>query len=304
MKKTVPAVMAALMLCGTASAEHAGAARYREMVDSGRYYVEYTIAIEYDTPKMQKREKKARKMTLEAFSSRGERRSLLTTGGKYGNSTAMRMQTTGSIGNIFKNATQNSMSSRGKMKLDLLRSDGKYYQFFGNKKALVMPESEAKNEHADERLHWQKVPGLLAFPRFLPPLSSLVRDRVKFTGSGTGKVLGEEMAFDSYVSEPADGDYAEPLAYKFYYDEKGSLRYVNVAQPDDDEPARAGAEKYHSSSGVVATYFCIEKFTTELPPGVMDIPAGTKIYYIEPGGMDDLFSYGRLEGVAKKEEGD
>ncbi len=305
-KKSFTAMFFSLIAFASAAfAEQPKAAEYRAVLASGRYCLEYSRVAEYADAKMQKRSEKYSKFTREIFVSDSGKRAILSMGGRRGNETAARLEAAGAVGRLFRNAAQNTLPLYGELKLDLLYKNGHYYQFFGKNKALRFSEAEINDTGADPRMGWPKVKEALTAPDFLLPFVRSEREGARYVESITETIFGAPLTVDKYIVQPTPGDgktEAVPYAYKYYYDEKGELRYVNVA-PAVESGAREAEEAAprRGKRDSLGVYIRIDSFTEELPAGIFAYPKGYEIYYIQPGGVNDLFCYGELVESEKEQ---
>ncbi len=135
--------------------------------------------------------------------------------------------------------------------------------------------------------------------------------------NGRESVLGETMNFDKYVVyQQCGGTRTAIYVYYFFYDDTGNLRYVKEQQPEEilkqnrerQEQVQAQIEanqkvmeaqmgkiKYEkwiaeNGKGGIFTehYYSVDKITGELPIGIIDFPAGCKVYSMDTGSLDDL----------------
>lgn len=287
-----------MAVSGIAFAEQPKAAEYRAMLASGRYYLEYSQVTEYGNAKMQKRSDKNSKFTREIFVSDGDKRAILSMGGRCGNDMAMYMEQVGAVGKLFRNAAQNAISLRRELKLDLLYKNGHYYQFFGKDKALRVDEADIKDPGIDLKMAWTKVRAALAAPGFLLPFVLSEQAGARYAESGTETIFGTPMTVDKYIVQTTSKDdktEAVLYAYKYYYNEKGELQYVNIAAAEEPGTQGAGTVKPRRGKGdSLGVYTRIDSFTREIPADIFAYPKDYKIFYIEPGSVNDLFSYGEL----------
>ena len=101
MKRSLIIAVFTLLCMGTAFAEQSRAGAYREMLASGKFYIEYSRVAEYADPKLQKRSDKNSKRTREIFAADGGKRAILSMGGRYGNAMAMKMESAQSVCKLF-----------------------------------------------------------------------------------------------------------------------------------------------------------------------------------------------------------
>lgn len=297
-KSFAATVFSLIAFVNAAFAEQPKAAEYRAVLASGRYCLEYCQVAEYADAKMQKRSDKYSKFTKEIFVSDGGKRAILSTGGRRGNETVARMETSGAVGRLFRNATQNTLPLHGELKLDLLYKNGHYYQFFGKNKALRFSEAEINDTGADPRMAWPKVQEALMAPDFFLPFIRLEHEGARYVESIAETIFGAPLTVDKYIVQSAPKDdktEAVSYAYKYYYDEKGELRYVNIAPAEENGTQEAaGVTPRQGKRESLGVYIRIDSFTREIPADIFAYPKGYEIYYIQPGGVNDLFCYGKL----------
>ncbi len=282
----------------TVFAEQPRAIAYREMLASGKFYIEYSRVAEYEDPKLQKRSDKNSKRTREIFVADAGKRAILSMGGRYGNAMAMRMESAQSVCKLFRNAARNAADFRDEMKLDYLYKDGKYYQFFGKNKALCLAEAETENAYADPLAGWNDVRQTLAAPGFLAPLVLGESETVQFAGSSTNTVFGKIMVTDTYlvrVKDKNDNTIGMEYNYNYYYDEAGELRYVGVKVAASGNAQNGGtADSIRGKGNSIGTYIRVDQFVSTIPQDVFAYPKDCKVYSILPGSLHDLFGYGEL----------
>ena len=304
MKKSLIIAILAMLFAGTACAEQPRAAAYREMLASGKFYIEYSHVAEYADQKLQKRSDKNSKRTREIFVADGGKRAILSMGGRYGNAMARQMESARSVCKLFRNAARNAVALRDEMKLDYLYKDGKYYQFFGKNKALCLSDAEVKDVHIDPLADWHGVVQTLVAPKFLAPFVLGESENVRFAGSGTETIFGKAMPKDTYivlVKDKKGNTAGMEYAYNYYYDETGELRYVSVkaaATENAQNEGTAGIGRGKGSS--IGTYIRVDQFIDTIPPDVFVYPKGFKVYSILPGSLNDLFGYGELVEAEKE----
>ena len=282
----------------TGFAEQPKAAEYRAALAAGRYYAEYSRVAEYENPKLQERSDKNSRLTREIFVADGDKRAVISTGGRYGNEMAIRMESAHVIGKLFRNATKNARSLRKTMKLDLLYNNGYYYQFFGKNKALRLSDADTDDIHADPKAAWQRVREMLRAPGFFLAFTLPESEDMRFLVSGTETIFSMPMTVDTYIIRTTSKEDKTELvsyAYKYYYDEKGDLRYVSIDIAGDNTAEKAIAAKKRRGKGEsLGSYIRIDSFKSEIPPDIFAYPEDYKIYCIEPGSVNDLFCYGEL----------
>lgn len=305
-KKSFTAMFFSLIAFASAAfAEQPKAAEYRAALASGRYYLEYSRVAEYADAKMQKRSDKYSKFTRELFVSDGGQRAILSMGGRRGNEMAARLEAAGAVGRLFRNAAQNMLPLYGELKLDLLYKNGHYYQFFGKNKALRFSEAEVNDAGGDPRMAWPKVKEALTAPDFFLPFVRSEQEGARYVESIAETIFGAPLTVDKYIVQPTPKDdttEAVSYAYKYYYDEKGELRYISVT-PAEEKGTREVEEATprRGKRESLGIYIRIESFTREIPAGVFAYPKGYEIYYIQPGGVNDLFCYGELVESEKEQ---
>lgn len=285
------------------SAEQAAAQHYRQLIESGKFYIEYqgNNALAFD----------------------GDRRV------QYGKSNRVGDQTAFGHNVMIKDGSPvfagidvfSSMKDHKnkKLKIAALYQDGKYYQFISNGKALRANAKDVENySNPDDTFNrsegWQQVQMALSLPDWLEALtpnnpnlfmnsmliqfggyhavSECVRSDVEqFDGEahyvdrnglsrrdveGKGaRTESETFYIDRYVVKliNSEGNVAYQNSYSLYYDGEGKLKYV----------------KMETKNGVkLGWLISIEEFRAEIPSGFFDFPKGCKVYESDSGGMGEL----------------
>ncbi len=253
-KKSILAMTLALTtMATTAFAEHLTANKYRAVLQSGNFLIEYGDA--YFT-----------KTIAAAKDMRMERSSYKVKGG-------------GMIGIPI------GIGGSGKKDYpDTLYKDGKYYKFASKKKATVATWNQLQDPSIDPAGGWNYAQYALAVPEEFFALchydpfryESDVMVAPKFVGSNKEMIGKKEYDCDKYVvaMRSQTGAVMSETNYLYYYDD-GELIFVKKIFK------RNGTE-YPMSE------FLVKKITNEVPAEMFNIPQGCKVYAVGVGDMNDL----------------
>lgn len=264
------------------SAEQAAAEHYRQLIESGRFYIEYqgNNALAFDGD---------RRVSYAKYQRVGDR---IANGINLFYHNASPVYKGINESTFFKDHKEN------KLKIEALYQNGKYYQFFSNNKALRAEEESLGNlKNPNDTLNqsegWDQVKMALNLPEFLEALvpnhPQLLMNSIlnvfdsnkgcisECVRSDTEQIDGKTFNVDRYVVTRLDIKTSETSpdqnSYSFYYDEAGTLKYVK-------EETRHG----HKHGDLIS----IEEFCEEIPSGFFDFPKGCKVYESDSGGMGDL----------------
>lgn len=273
-------------------AEQATAEHYRQLINSGKFFIEYSFTVDVTLP--------------ENYDLQGVKKShLVCKKIAYDNEKKISY-----LGHIT--GTELSYSPQ------VLYENDKWYQFKARTNEAIVGEEkyfEADFTNPDE--NWRDVKSNLMLPSFLGALlpnnsdifdfsrnSIIFQQTVKrvstFIESGTEKLGKQTFNYDKYkvtkfdsagnelkkitdakTKMIKDSDLSE--TYTFYYDENGELKFVK------EEGITA---KMTTVRGYI--YVRIKKFTGDIPTGFFNFPKGCKVYRMDMGTLADLLEVPEL----------
>lgn len=248
----------------TAFAEQPEAAKYRNILQSGKYYVEY----ELDYAKKILAVQDNRRMDYTVYKSEG---SMFATMGLAMVNPLL------ALGSLF-------MKNESKVPTAYYEA-GKFYQFQGKKKASMAIWNQLNDPNLDPMDSWGTVKQKLALPEELAIFApnDMFSERLagadipRFVESGNSTINEKEYVYDKYVTNVKShtGKSLYAKNYYFYYQE-GVLKYIKTFMYTN------GASEQLLQS------IEIKKITQELPENILKIPAGCKVYAAGIGDMNDL----------------
>lgn len=248
------------------SAEQPAAEKYRQLINSGKFFLEYSSKIDFID-----RNSKSAREAVENWETYGECQIACNNGEKI---SCARDNTTFSKKRVYAPS--------------FLYKDGMLYQFKNKKKAIRYENAEVVNE--------LKLP---AFFSALLPNNPNVADILgggipnstensAWLESGTENIFGQNFSYDKYKVNFLDSNGNDinqnpninlSSTFTFYYDSSGELKYVK------QEGLSAKMTAFDSFG---KTYISIDKFTSEIPSGIFDFPKGCKVYRANTGTLNDL----------------
>ena len=254
--KIILAVTLALTTLGTtAFAEHPAAEKYRSILQSGNFMIEYGDA--YLTK------------TIAAQNNMRMERSFY------------KVKVSGGLVGIPLGIVG---GSKKKDYPDTLYRDGKYYKFESKKKATMATRNQLKDPCIDPAGGWNYAQYALAVPEEFFALckydpfryESDVMVVPQYIGSSKEMVDKTEYDCDKYsvAMRSQTGTVMAETNYYYYYN-KGNLISIKKILK------RNGIE-YPMSD------ITVKKITTEVPVEIFDIPQGCKVYAVGVGDMNDL----------------
>lgn len=276
-KKALAVGLSLWTFAGTAFAEQPKVQEYRNILNSGKYYVEYELD---DLDK--------------TLAVEDHRRMDYTTFKKGGNMAMAGLAVINpvlALGAFIK--TQDKVPTA-------LYQHGKFYQFLSKKKAIMAIWSQLNDPNLDPNEGWNTVKQRLALPEELAIFAPNDEYNQHVTGempaklieSGEALVNGKPQIFDKYLVTVKNrkGKIVVEKTYFFYY-VKGELdtvkSFIQVAN-DIERPYRT---------------FKLKKISAEIPEKALKIPNGCKVYAAGVGNMDDLIdSPALVEDYTVKEE--
>ena len=287
------------------SAEQSAAENYRQLINSGKFFLEYS----------QKTDLKDKKSSMSRYMAAIEKYDV---GGKqiaYSNGRKIFYSKMRSLDSVKGESSTNYQ----KYLPVALYKDGKYYQFYGKDKAIVGEEQYFSADYTDPSENWNSIKSELELPAFLgallpdnPNISFIggIKDKLQlknvstFIESGTAKIFGQTFNYDKYsvkkfnsdgtklgkftdprTGKKYDADFTE--TYTFYYNANGELKYVKEDGRFSNTNARVNAQK-NSGMFTGEIYISIEKFTGDIPTGFFSFPKGCKVYQMDMGTLADL----------------
>lgn len=249
-KATLAMTLALTMMATTAFAEQPAANKYRTILQSGNFLIEYGDA--YFT-----------KTIAAQNNMRMERSSYKFKGG-------------GMVG---------IPSGSGKKDYpDTLYRDGKYYKFQSKKKATMANRNQLNDPCIDPSGGWNYAQYSLAIPEEFFALcnydpfryESDVMVAPNFVGSSKEVVEKKEYDCDKYVvaMRSQTGAVMSETNYLYYYD-NGELIFIKKI-------FKQNGTEYPMNE------FIVKKITNEVPSEIFNIPQGCKVYAVGIGDMNDL----------------
>lgn len=266
LKKTVALGLTLCALTASAYAEQPKVQEYRNILQSGKYYIEY----EFDGVNKILAVEDHRRMDYTVLDK------------KVG------------IGFIkfkveFKDPT-------------VLYQYGKFYQFTSRKNAKMATWDQLNDPNLDPLEAWSTVKQRLALPDELAILAPNEEYNQNLTGqenivleeSGEAIVNGKPQIFDKYRAKIKNkrGKVIAEKIYFFYYKdgELDTVKSFVQTSGDIERPIRT---------------LSLKKISAELPENILKIPDGCKVYAAGIGDMDDLLDQPKLleDYTVKKEAG-
>ena len=204
----------ALLNFGTADAEHANADYYRQIFQSGSFYVKF----EYKKDSTDSKNIKWGEKIL--FADDKNKIRMERTSYKYAKGSLIWLNPLGAIfgGDENKNP-------------EVMYKDGKYYRFFAKNKANVCEEKNLEHENINPRDGWNKIKKILALPDELAvffwddpfSLRSTEIPAPIFVESIKKSLDGKEYACDRYETKIND---SADLIYELFYNDEGKLSFA------------------------------------------------------------------------------
>ncbi|MBQ8418246.1 MAG: hypothetical protein IJX10_06405 [Phascolarctobacterium sp.] len=252
-KSILAMTLALTTMAVTSFAEQPAANKYRAILQSGNFLVEYGDA--YFT-----------KTIAAANDMRMERSSYKVKGG-------------GLVGLAV------GIGGKGKKDYpDTLYKAGKYYKFESKKKATMATWNQLKDPCLDPAGGWNYAQYALAVPEEFFALCNYDPFRFesdvmvvpKFVGSSKELIDKKEYDCDKYVMamRSQTGAVMSETNYLYYYDD-GELIFVKKI-------FKKNGTEYPMNE------FIVKKITNEVPPETFAIPKGCKVYAVGIGDMNDL----------------
>ena len=271
MKKQIFATALSLSLMVSlqpVSAEQPAAETYRQIFQSGTFYVEY-------------KDKYTTRIISEKDGQRMERTNYETS--------LSWMKFLNPLGMLFGGGTPKHP--------EVLHKDGKYYQFTEDDKATVCTDEQLEEENLNPREGWSTIGQKLALPTELSVFfwtdpyrtQSAALSAPEVTWSGKKTYDGKEYDCDRYTSpiHSAAGDTEANYIYDMLYQ---NGRLVEI---------RSYIER--NGEGYPINTLEIKKIEGKVPEGLFKIKKNTKVYAAGTGDMNDLLEQpeqiGTLEGI-------
>lgn len=320
MRKFLMLMFAALVVClampHSGSAEQAAADHYRQLINSGKFFIEYGTAADVQGNKSKRALMEVKYMddhNKKQLACDGDRRMLYS---------MFRMM----------DAVKGKLAEvkQGKFLPAILYQDGKYYQFYGKNSAVVGYEEEFFKDYVNPREGWTRVNSEVKLPGFfvaIMPNSPNVADSYEvlrnmrngefqitanseFVESGTATVFGQTFNYDKYLvkrftpdgnelgkavdtrrlPEGTPTDFSE--TYTYYYDADGVLRYVK--EDNRFTRRRQQINQQPDAQSDTGVYTRIYSFTNAIPTGFFNFPAGCNVYRMDLGTLEDLLEIPQL----------
>ena len=272
----------AALLPPSVSAEQAAADKYRRIIESGKFFIEYHSEVD-----------KGKKSTI--------RGTFEANGVIFGRKLAYN----GEDKKVYINKKTGGWRSLDYVKNPLSAADifmmkvqylplasyqnGKYYQFYGKNEAIVGDENEFAADYINPKEGWDNVDFYLKTPDFFDALYPNNENIFsEYVESGKEKIFGKEFQYDKYIVKRnlKNGKIAEE-SYFLYYDETENLKYVKENTTDTAKVIMPNGmvTKMNKPEGL---YLLIENFSSEIHDGFFDFPKGCKVYRMDLGTLEDL----------------
>lgn len=280
-KKTLAIGLGIWTLASTAFAEQPKIQEYRNILNSGKYYVEYELG------------------NVEKILAVEDHRRMDYTIYKKGGNLAM--AGLGLINPVF--ALGALIRTQDKVPTALYQY-GKFYQFLSKKKAIMAIWNQLDDPNLDPTESWNTVKQKLALPEELAIIAPNEEYNQHLNGetpaklieSGEALVNGKPQLYDKYITTVVNrkGKIVLEKTYFFYY-VKGELNevksFIQLAN-DIERPYRT---------------LKLKKISAEIPENALKIPEGCKVYAAGVGDMNDLIDNPALVEdytVKEKSEGE
>lgn len=276
------ATLATLLYPSFISAEQQAAERYRQIIASGKFFIEYHSEID-------KGKKSTMRGTFEANIAVWGRKLAYNSENKkvYINKKSGGIRSLDYVKNPF-NVSEIFMMNVKYLPLASYQN-GKYYQFYGKNEAIVGDEKEFTADYINPKECWDNVEFYLKTPDFFDALYSNDENIYsEFVESGKEKIFGKEYQYDKYfVKRNLNNEKVAEESYFLYYDETKNLKYVKENTTD--------TTKFIMPNGMVTQvskpdglYLLIENFSTNIPADFFDFSKGCKVYRMDLGTLEDL----------------
>lgn len=267
----ISALIFSILNFGTANAEQAAAETYRQIFQSGNFYIEF-------------KDKWGTRILAAENGVRMERMSYTYERGN--------MVWLNPLGAIFGGGENKNP--------EIMYKNEKYFQFIGKNKANYCPEESINAENINPRSGWNKIKKKLALPDelavfcwndyFKSKNSAIAEPTFKESSKKIIKVKRQDIECDCdlYACELNGDKHTGTLFYELCYNAEGNLvfakSYIN----------RNGNEYDLNTLEIV-------KIQSEIPEGVFQIDAANILCY-KPGmgTMDDLLENPEFAGTMKK----
>lgn len=263
-KKVIAMALAFSCLTASAFAEQQEAAKYRDILQSGKFYVEYELNY-------------AKKILAVQDNKRMDYTIYKSKGNPYAGMGLAMINPFLALGSLF-------IKNESKVPTAYYEA-GKFYQFDSKKKAHMAIWNQLNDPNLNPMEGWNAVKQKLALPTELAifaPNDMFAENYAgvatpKFVESGNASIDGKTYVYDKYSSNilSHSGKVLIGNNYYFYYGE-GELKHINTFTYSD------------SSGEVLLRSIDIKKITQELPENILKIPEGCKVYAAGIGDMNDL----------------
>lgn len=246
-----------------ASAEQQKAEEYRQILQSGTFYIEYADVVNTEAGQHQ--------MLAANNGVRIKWRNEIKRGGG------------GLLGMIVPFA--GLIESKDRIPVTMYK-DGKLYQFKDKKIGTVASLEQLKSETLNPRENWQYAKNNISLPEGLHvfalndaynQITSGSSAVPRYIGSSIEEIDKVAYEVDTYKAETASaaGGVLYSTNYMLYY-ANNELKIISVKLNIDEGEA------------VETKRYIIYKISSELPDGIMTIPSGCQVYIAGTGDMNDL----------------
>ena len=258
-KKILSTAIALSLMSGVVAAEQPKATEYRNIMSSGKFYLEYKTGI-----------------AKQAIAVNGDKRMTYTFYDKG----------VGALGLIPGVALIGMFVKNDALMPNALYQNDRYYHFTGKKSTLVANDKELRDPNIDPEEGWQTIHNDLTFPEVFMIFAPNDKEGKaagyvvpKFIESGQEEIKGTTYTFDKYAktNKNSAGNVSGETFFYLYYDAKGELARIRTKFFAD------GKEESIPYSEIK-----VRKILPELPKDVLEIPNGTKVFAAGMGDMNDL----------------
>lgn len=278
------AVLMIIAITPPVSAEQAAAEQYRQLISSGKFFLEYS----YQTHFSDKNSKSAREFAQYE---------------KYYAQAYVQGEQIGWDDGKKKSCSKKFSPDGRKSSYEpaVFYTDGKCYKFQNANKATLFENVSSENELILPAFFSALLPDSPNVSHVSGGLSEF-NEVSTLIESGTENIFGQDFNYDRYAVKFFDsagnelGKFTYPKTgkkydrdfsstYTYYYNSSGELKYVK-----EEGFARLLVPRYTSLNSMdgVEIYISIDKFTGNIPTGFFNFPKGCKVYRDNAGTLDDL----------------
>lgn len=299
-----------------ANAEHKSADTYRQLILSGKFYIEYGVATMPSSSKVNKYYQEMDKyrnrilavngnqrVSLQNRSGKGFAPSILERDGKYYNFASIRSHRNNLTSKSTKEATMITKEQLTSGAVDTME------MWPQSISALYVPKifiALLPNYNGEFDQFSASMSGGAVQVNANANQTSKGKIKSECIESGTTTLFNQKFNYDKYkVTNSAYGT-AYYDTYILYYDGAGNLAYAETIPFHEtvDGKSRVGAammpngvvvtdpealkELEKSRSSLPKQYIHFTKISDEIPPNIFDIPKGYKVYAADSASLEDL----------------